>query len=717
MQINTDRRTFLKGAAASAGALVLGFPIPGAVAGGSKGQTLNAWLEVTAEGKVRIAQPQGEMGQGVWTSMAQLIADELEVNWDDVEIYSPLAAPAFAHPFYGFQCVAESFTMRAFWEPARMVGAQAREMLKLAAAEMWGVYPGSLQARGGAVVDPVSGRSAPYAALAVQAAKYQPPEGVRLKEPHEWTIIGKSLPRADTPAKVNGSAKFGIDMAFEGLLTAVPVFAPSFTGKVASVDDTASRAVNGVVAVTALDDVVYVVANGMWPALKGAKVLKVEWDLGEAANLSTDTIFGELRNAASEGAGAVVEEDGDVAGAFGAAMKTLDITLEAPYLAHITMEPMNATAHVTADKLTVWAPTQAQGLMGFVAQAVGLPAQNVECHTTFMGCGLGRRFEIDLPIHAALVSKAVGAPVKVVWTREDDTRRDFYRPGAVARMRAAIDADGKVAATEINVAGSSILARAVPDLAKDGVDHTNIDGLVKGTTPAGVGVLRQYEAPASRATYAMANYALPVGFWRSVAHSQNGWFMEGFLNEIAAEAGRDPVELRLEMMTSERNRTTLERLATEANWGSPAPGHAQGIAIHEAFGTVLGHVIEIGVEDKAITLAKVTSVAEVGHAVNPSTLEAQVTSGAITGLSSTMWGEITVANGAVEQGNFDTLRILKLAETPVFSVTILTLGGPIGGIGEPGMPPVAPALVHALFNATGERTRALPLAKAGYTLA
>ena len=617
-RMEPSRRSFLKGVAATSGSLVLGFGIPGTIkhAGASTSTVLNAWIEITAEGKVRIAQPQSEMGQGIWTSMAQLIAEELEVEWEQVEIFSPVAAPAFAHPFYGFQTTAESFSIRAFWEPARTVGAQAREVLKNAAGEMWGVYPNGLQARGGHIINPITGQKAPYAALVETARKYAAPDAITLKRPDQWTIIGKSVPRDDTAGKVNGSAQYGIDVKLDGMLTAVPLFAPSFTGAVKAVDDSAALAIPGVHKVVTLEDVVYVLADGYWPAKKGVDALSVEWDLGEAGDFSTDKAFAAFNAAVAEGRGAVTEEVGDADVALAGAEKTVDVTIEAPYLAHATMEPMNATAHYTPDLLRIWAPTQAQGLMGFVAGAVGLDAEKVECHTTLLGCGLGRRFEIDLPIHAARVSKEAGVPVKVVWSREDDTKRDFFRPGAVARMRVALDGSGVVTAMRVDLAGSSILARVVPSLAAGDIDHTNIDGIAQTTTPAGVPSHRQYDfGPASKVVYAMENTPIPVGFWRSVAHSQNAWFMESFINEIAAETGADPVDLRLSLMKSERNRTVLRRLAEKASWGRPGAGNHQGIAIHEAFGTVIGHVIEINVSDKAIKLVRVTSVADVGHAV------------------------------------------------------------------------------------------------------
>ncbi|NIA70587.1 xanthine dehydrogenase family protein molybdopterin-binding subunit [Pelagibius litoralis] len=717
--IETSRRGFVKGAALAAGSLVLGFGLPAfnKAAKAASGGTLNAWLEITGDGRVRIAQPQAEMGQGIWTSMAQMIAEELEVDWAQVEIFSPVAAPDFAHPFYGFQTTAESFSIRAFWKPARTVGAQAREMLKMAAGEIWGVYPGGLQAEAGHIVNPLTGQKAPYAALVVQAAKYSPPENIQLKRPDQWKIIGKSIARADTPDKVNGSAVYGIDVKMAGLLTAVPLFPPSFTGKVKSVDDSAALKVKGVRQVVALEDAVYVLAEGYWSARQGREALTVDWDLGEGGDFSTDEAFAAFRKAAAEGQGAVVEERGDTVTALAGAAKVVDVTLEAPYLAHATMEPMNATAHYTPAKLTIWVPTQAQGLMGFVAGAVGLEAGQVECHTTFLGCGLGRRFEIDLPIHAALVSKAAGVPVKVLWSREDDTRRDFYRPGAVARLRAGVDSKGKIVGMLADISGSSILARAVPSLAKGDIDHTNVDGIAEATTPAGVPVHRQYDFGATaRVAYAMVNSPIPVGFWRSVAHSQNAWFMEAFVNELAADLEQDPVALRLSLMKSERNRTVLKRLGERANWGNPAAGNVQGLAIHEAFGTVLGHVIEIAMNKRTLKLVKVTSVVDVGWAVNPDTVEAQVTSGAITGLTAALWGEVTMTKGEIDQGNFDSYRMLKLAQTPVFDVEILQLGGEIGGIGEPGTPPVAPALAHAVFNATGERIRKLPLAALGFDL-
>jgi isoquinoline 1-oxidoreductase beta subunit len=720
MTVQLSRRSLLKSAGASAASLVLGFTLPGAVkARAATGGKLNAWLEVTAEGKVRIAQPQSEMGQGIWTSMGQLVAEELEVDWDKVEIYSPVAAPDFAHPFYKFQTTAESLSIRSFWEPARLVGAQAREMLKMAAGEVWGVYPGGLKTKSGHVVNPMTGQKLPYGALVAQAAKYKPPKDIRLKLPHEWKIIGKPIKRSDTPAKVDGSAVFGIDKKLDGLKTAVPLFAPSFTGKVKSVDDAEALKVKGVRQVVPLDDVVYVVADGYWPARKGVDALKVEWDLGAGGDFSTEKAFATFHAAAKEGRGATVENTGDADAALAGTAKIVDVTLEAPYLAHATMEPMNATAHYTGDKLTIWAPTQAQGLMGFVAGAVGLDAAKVECHTTFLGGGLGRRFEIDLPIHAALVSKAAGAPVKVLWGREEDMRRDFYRPGAVARMRAAVSGDGTVTGFRADLAASSILARAVPDLAKDGIDHTNVDGIAQGASPAGVPVHRHYAfGDHAKVVFAMENTPIPVGFWRSVAHSQNGWFMEAFINEVAEATGKDPVELRLSLLKTERQKNALRRLAEKSNWGKAPDGRYQGIAIHDSFGSIVGQVVEIEkTGDKSFRIARVTSVADVGTAVNPDTIKAQIESGIITGLTAALYGQVTMANGVVDQGNFHDYEMMKLADTPEFDVEIIANGDPIGGVGEPGTPPAAPALVDALARATGQRLRSLPLAAHGFRLA
>lgn len=719
MIVQLSRRSLLKSAGASTASLVLGFALPGAdKARAATGGRLNAWLEVTADGKVRIAQPQSEMGQGIWTSMGQLIAEELEVDWDKVEIFSPLAAPDFAHPFYKFQTTAESLSIRSFWEPARMVGAQAREMLKMAAGEVWGVYPEGLRAKSGHIVNPMTSQKLPYGVLVAQASKYKAPKGIRLKLPHEWTIIGRPIKRADTPAKVNGTAVYGIDVKLDGMLTAVPLLAPSFTGKVKSVDDGEALKVKGVRKVVPLDDAVYVVADGYWQARKGVAALKVEWDLGEGGDFSTDKAFATFHAAVKEGRGATVESAGDADAALAGAAKIVDVTLEAPYLAHATMEPMNATAHYTQDKLTIWAPTQAQGLMGFVAGAVGLDAAKVECHTTFLGGGLGRRFEIDLPIHAALVSKAAGAPVKVLWGREEDTRRDFYRPGAVARMRAAVSADGTVTGFRADLAASSILARAVPDLTKGAVDHTNVDGIADGASPAGVPVHRQYAfGDHAKVVFAMENTPIPVGFWRSVAHSQNGWFMEAFINEVAEAIGKDTVELRLSLLKTERQKTVLRRLAEKAKWGEAPEGRYQGIAIHDSFGSIVGQVVEIEkTGDKTIRITKVTSVADVGTAVNPDTIIAQIESGVITGLTAALYGQITMTEGMVNQGNFYDYEMMKLADTPEFDIEIIANGDPIGGVGEPGTPPAAPALVDALARATGERLRTLPLAAHGYRL-
>ncbi|WP_193369666.1 xanthine dehydrogenase family protein molybdopterin-binding subunit [Pelagibius marinus] len=720
---NTDlsRRMVLKSAAASAGALVLGFSLPGAgrAALNRSSVTLGAWLSVEADGRVRIAQPQSEMGQGIWTSMAQLIAEELEVDWEQVEIYSPTASAAFKHPIYGFQTTAESFSIRAFWEPARQVGAKAREMLKAAAGEAWGADPATLTARKGKVVNPANGQTLAYSELVERAAQLDEPAQVLLKDPSEWRVIGKSIKRADTRLKIDGSAVYGIDVRIDGMLTAVPLFAPSFTGKVKAVDDSAALAVKGVTDVVALDDVVYVVAEGYWPARKGVEALRVDWDTGDGGAYSTAQAFETFRRAVADGKGVSVESSGDSAAAFETAAKTVDLSLEVPYLAHATMEPMNATAHFTPDLLTVWAPTQAQGLMGFVAQAAGLPPEKVVCHTTFLGCGLGRRFELDLPIHAALVSKAVSRPVRVLWGREEDMRRDFYRPGSVARLQGALDADGNVSGFRVHVAGSSILARSVPNLAKGDVDHTNVEGLADGASPAGLPYARQYDMGGNvDAVFSMCNTPIPVGFWRSVGHSANGWMMETFVNRLAAAGGTDPVDLRLRLMKSDRNRAVLKTLVEKSGWGTARPGWYQGVAVHESFSSIVGHVIEISKDaDSRFRIERITTVADIGVVVNPDNVRAQMESAIVTGLSAAIFGEITVEDGVVAQENFPDYRMLELAQMPPVEVTIIANGDPIGGVGEAAMPATAPALTHALERAMGIEIHSLPISKHGLTLA
>jgi isoquinoline 1-oxidoreductase beta subunit len=711
--LNLSRRRFLQSGAAAAGGLVLGFHLPagGRLAGAAAGEAaINAWLSIAPDDTITVTVAHSEMGQGVYTSLPMLVAEELEVDWTRVRARFAPAEPVYRNRMFGIQGTGGSTSIRASFDHLRQAGATAREMLRRAAAEGWGVPLEQCEAEGGRVVHGASGRAAGYGALAAAAATLEPPAEVALKQPADWALIGKPLPRLDVPAKVDGSAGFGIDVQVPDMLIATVKASPVFGGKLKSVDEKPAFAVKGVRAVVPLESAVVVVAEGYWPAQKGLEVLDPVWDEGPHAAMSDATIRAEL-SAALEQEGVVARDDGAAAEALAGAAKRLEAVYEVPYLAHATMEPMNATAHVTAEGVEVWAPTQGQGpIQHAVAGLLGIEPGRVAVHTTFLGGGFGRRFETDFVVQAVLASKAVGKPVKLVWSREEDMRQDFYRPAAMARLSAGLDGAGNPVAWHARLASPSIMSRALPQLVKDGIDPSSVEGV--SDTPYGVANLR--------VEYAMRHFGVPVGFWRSVGHSQNAFFVESFLDELAHAARRDPLAYRLGLLGDHpRHRKVLETAAEAAGWGRPAPeGRFRGLALHESFGSIVAEVAEISVaEGKKITLHRMACAIDCGRVVNPDTVVAQMESGIVYALTAALFGRVTIAEGRVGEGNFDRYPMLQLAQMPEVEVRIVESGAALGGIGEPSTPPAAPALANALFAATGARLRSLPLSRHGYALA
>lgn len=710
MTIMLERRKFLQGASAALALACMDLPVLAGESAQSGETGLGAWIRIAKDGAVTILQPQAEMGQGVNTSISMLIAEELEVDLRKVKVEFPHAAADYANKVYGFQTTAESTSIRAFFDKCRTVGAQGREMLKAAAAKQWGVDASGLRAEAGFIIDAASGKKLGYGDLVLAASQLPAPENPPLKAKTEWKIIGKPVKRLDTAAKTNGKAVYGIDVKMPGMLTAAVQQCPVPGGKVKSLDDKPALAVAGVKKVIKLDNLVAVLADNYWQARSGLAALKIEWDRGPGDGFTTEAAFAQFRKALDEKPGSKAEEVGDAGPAFSSAAKVIKAEYTAPYLAHATMEPQNATAHYTPEKLTIWAPTQAQGLVGlFIGPMVGLKPEQVECNTTFLGGGFGRRFELDLPIQAALISKAAGVPVKVLWSREEDMAHDFYRPGAVVRFEAALDGAGKICGLRTKIASPSILSRAVPDLVKDGIDITAVDG-VKGS---------DYDFGPRTLHYSLENTPIPVGFWRSVAHSINGWVIEGFVNELATTLGKDPVAFRRELLAGKsRNLAVLDTLAEKSNWTDKKQGRFKGIAMHRSFDAVIGHVVELSTPKPGrIKIEKITTVADVGTAINPDTIKAQLQSAIVYGLSAAMTGETTFANGEAVQKNFDSFDVLRIADMPTIDVHILELGGVLAGIGEPGLPPLAPALVAAANAAFSKTIRSLPLAAHGISFA
>ncbi|MGI9303866.1 MAG: molybdopterin cofactor-binding domain-containing protein [Gammaproteobacteria bacterium] len=702
-EITITRRGFLQVSAATAGGLLLGFNLPAggrfARAAGNSQTAINAWLRIGSDDTITVIVGSSEMGQGVYTSLPMLIAEELDVDWNRVKGEMAPANPTYNNRIFNLQGTGGSTSIRASFDFLREAGASAREMLRQAAAKEWGVPLDDCVARNGYIVQ--GDRRASYGSLAQAAAKIEPPAEVELKMPAQWRYIGKAMPRLDTPAKVNGSAEFGIDVQIEGMLVATVGACPVFGGNCKSIDEKPALAVKGVRAVVPLLDALIVVADGYWSAKKGLEALKPEWDKGEAADLNGDAITEEFR-AGLEEMGAVARDEGDAAAAIAAASRTVDALYEVPYLAHATMEPMNATAHVRADGVDIWAPTQAQGpSQHVVSQMLGLKPEQVQVHTTFLGGGFGRRFELDFVLYAVQASKAVGAPVKVVWSREEDMRHDFYRPAALGHLRAGLDVDGKPVALESKLVCSSIMTRVFPDFVKNGVDPVSVEGVAD--TPYGFANMH--------AEYIMKNTAVPVGFWRSVGNSQNAFFMESFMDELAHATKQDPLNFRLNMLSGKpRYEKVLQTAATAGQWGKPAPsGRARGVALHESFGSIVAEVAEISLDGPNIRVHKVACAVDCGRTVNPDTVMAQMESSIAYGLTAALFGEINVENGGVKEGNFDTYRMLKLAEMPAVDVRIIESGAELGGIGEPALPPIAPAVANAVFALTGKRLRKLPL--------
>ena len=708
---NFSRRRFLQSGAAAAGGLVLGFHLPagGRLARAAEGEAaINAWLRIAPDDIITVTVAHSEMGQGVYTSLPMLVAEELEVDWTKVRAEFAPADQVYRNRLFGIQATGGSTSIRSSFDHLRQAGATAREMLRRAAAEAWGVPVEACRAQAGRVVHEASGRAAGYGALAGAAAKLEPPAEVPLKKPGDWGLIGTAVARLDVPAKVDGSAGFGIDVKLPGMLIATVLASPVFGGRLKSVDETPALVVKGVRAVVPLESAVAVVAEGYWPALKGLEALAPVWDEGPHAAMSDATIRAEL-SAALKQDGAVAHNEGDATAALAGADRRLEAAYEVPYLAYATMEPMNATARVTDTGVEVWAPTQGQGpIQHAVAGLLGIAPAQVNVHTTFLGGGFGRRFETDFVVQAVLVSKAVGAPVKLVWSREEDMRQDFYRPAAMARLRAGLNATGEPVAWHVRLAAPSIMSRALPDYVKDGIDPSSVEGAADSP----------YAFANQRVEYAMRHFGVPVGFWRSVGNSQNAFFVESFLDELAHAADRDPLAYRLGLLGDHpRHRKVLETAAQAAGWGRAAPeGRFRGIALHESFGSIAAEVAEISVaKGREIKLHRMTCAIDCGRTINPDTVVAQMESGIVYGLTAALFGRITIAAGRVQEGNFDSYPMLDLAQMPEVEVRIVESGAALGGVGEPGTPPAAPALANALFAATGKRIRSLPLSRHGFS--
>ncbi len=706
-----ERRAFLEVSGTIGAGLVLGFRIPNRR--GVEPFAPNAWLQVDPDGTVTVTIDKSEMGEGNHTALAMIAAEELDADWSKVRVGAVPINPA---GWSRRMSTGGSTSVRTSWDILRKAGASARLMLVGAAAQTWGVDAATCRSEPGSVTHPASSRRLSYGALASKAAGIAIPENPPLKDPKDFRILGTRVPRLDTPSKVNGSAQFGIDVRVPGMLVASIERSPVFGGKVKSFDATAAKAMPGVRHVVPLDGTpwrgtngawsvgtesgVAVVADTYWQAVQGRQALRITWD--EGANAGLSDIPGTLAALASQ-PGVTAKTTGDAAAALTGAAKKIESVYTVPFLHHATMEPMNCTAHVRAGTCDVWAPMQNQTRAQEVAaEAAGVPKGAVKVHTTFLGGGFGRRLESDFVAEAVAISKAVNAPVKVIWSREDDTRHGFYRPATYNRLAAGFDAQNNPVAWTHHIVAPPILTKFGP--LPQGIDRTLIDGAAD--VP--------YAFPNVLVDQLAVDLPVPLGFWRSVGASQNAFVVECFMDEVAAAAGRDPYEFRRELLQSKpRHLRTLELAATKAGWGTALPpGHGRGIAIAEWEPTTCAEVAEVSVApDGTVRVHRVVCAVDCGPVVNPDTIAAQMQGGVVFGLSAALYGEITIDNGRVQQSNFNDYRMIQMAEMPVVEVHIVPSTDALGGIGEPSVPPIAPAVCNAVFAATGKRIRALPIGK------
>jgi len=699
-----SRRTFIKTATAAGGGLMLGayLPIhPSTSLRGAGTFEPNVWIKVSADESVRIMLTMLEMGQGVMTSMPMLVAEELDFDWKKIKTEWAGADPKYGNPnFGGQQLTAGSNSVRGMWKVLRESGAAARSMLVTAAAQTWNVPESSCTTDNGVVMHQASGRKLTYGALVDKAAALPVPKTVALKDPKDFKVLGKSLARLDVPEKVNGTAGFGIDVKLPGLLTARVVRCPVFGGKVAKFNADKAKAVPGVKNVVQISSGIAVVADNYWSASKGAQALEITWDEGALAKLTSADILKKQAELAQQ-PGKVARNDGNAE----AALKSnqgFERTFEAPFLAHATMEPMNCTADVRADRCDVYVPTQGQTPSHQAAVAAsGLPADKVKVYVTYMGGGFGRRGEGDFVADAVETSKAVGKPVKVVWSREDDMQHDYYRPVSYARMWGAVDSSGKPTVFMQRMVQQSLIKR-IGALPPNGVDFISVDG--SANLP--------YTIPNVRIEYIEHDPGVPFGFWRSVGASFQGFVVEAFIDELAAVAKKDPFEFRRDLLgKSPRHKAVLELAAEKAGWSKPAPaGRGRGIAVMDAFGSILAQVTEVSVDARGnVRVHKVVCTVDTGWVINPDTIKAQMEGGIVYGLTAALKGEITIQNGRVVQKHFGDYPVMRHNEMPEIEVHIVPSTETPGGIGEPSTALAAGSLVNAIAAATGKRIYKLPI--------
>jgi isoquinoline 1-oxidoreductase subunit beta len=701
-----SRRNFLITSAAVGGGLVLSLNLPfgEAKAVGTDSFAPNAFIRIGTDGQIVLTMPYVEMGQGTYTSIPMLIAEELEVGLKQVRLeHAPPNEKLYANPMLGVQATGNSNAIRGAWKPLREAGAVARVMLIAAAAKRWDVDARSCHAHEGEVIHTSTWRKLEYGELAADAARVPIPKDVTLKRPDEFNLIGTPAKRLDASGKVNGSVVYGIDARPFGVKIATLAQSPVFGGRLKSVDDAAARGVKGVRQIVRLDDAVAVVADHMGAAKKGMEALKIEWEEGTHAGLSTEDVARELEQATLK-AGPVAQNIGDTEKAMASAATRVEASYQLPFLAHAAMEPMNCTVHYRGSECEIWVGTQAIArVQAMAAKAAGLPVDKVIVHNHLIGGGFGRRLEADGAVRAVEIAKQIDGPVKVVWTREEDIQHDMYRPYWVDRIAAGLDKDGKPIAWINRFAGSSVIARWLPPAFKDGLDPDTTEGAIDLV----------YALPNFHVEYVRIEPpGIQTAFWRSVGPSHNVFVAESFIDELAAAAGQDAVAYRRALLDhNPRAKAVLDLAAEKAGWSSPLPkGRGRGIALQYVFGSYLAQIAEVEVaKDGSVRVYRVVCAMDCGTVINPDTVQAQIQSGVIFGVTAALYGEITLKKGRVEQTNFDTYQMLRINEAPAIEVHVIRSAEPPGGMGEAGTSGIVPAIANAVFAATGKRLRKMPI--------
>jgi isoquinoline 1-oxidoreductase subunit beta len=701
---SSARRGFMKSTSALSGALVIGFNLP--LSSSQAQQTkagsatvANAWVRVGADGKVTLVCHRSEMGQGVYTSMPMLVAEELGVPLSAVQIEMAPSAPVYINAMLGGQITGGSTSIRDAWTKLREAGASARTVLVAAAAEQWKVPAADCKVADGKVMH--GSKSATFGSLVAKASTMKMPEKVTLKDTKDWTIIGKNKARIDTPAKVYGKAQYGIDVKLPGMMIASLAQAPVIGGKAVKVNDAKAKALKGVMGVVQIPDGVAVLAKDFYTAKKGRDLLEIEWDNGPAAGLDNLAIEQDLRTA-SLGSGAMMRKEGAGMDNIAKAASKIEAEYMLPFLAHATLEPVNCTAEIKNGECHITGPIQfQQGAQYGVAAAIKMPPEKVFIHTTFLGGGYGRKLELDFQIQAAQLAQATGKPVKLLWSREDDMKHDFYRPISLHQMTAGLDAKGNVESFHFKMTSPSVTARAFPPVVKDGKDPFMAEGSENLT----------YKVPNLAVENVIHDTGVRVGYWRSVSNALNAFAVESFIDEVALATKKDPVQMRMDLLAHDkRSQNVLKMAADKAGWGKAPAGRALGVAQMECYGTHSALIAEVSMSKDGPKVHKITCVVDCGIVVHPDQALAQMESGILLGFSSGMKNEITFAAGEVQQNNFHDYAMLRMSEAPPMDITFVQSSAAPGGLGEVGVPLLMPAIANALASLSGgKRVRRLPL--------